>query len=294
MKRKILYVRSTYMNKSEKIPAWRVVAGALTAIAVMVAAQLAALFLGGGTNASGSTSAVGNIVSAVLYPLLALIGLKIVCNKLLGVTLSECRITGYKIKPVWAAAAFIMPALAVGGLLMTAGHWDNTRPDSAQLADMVTTSVLMAGLAVGTVEEAVFRGVVMKAIEMRWNKTAAVLVPSMTFGAIHILNGKLSIISFIQLFIAGSIVGTLFSLVTYESESVWSGALMHSVWNMCMASGLLNIGTEPSENSLFNYVLETSSPLITGGEFGAEASVISIGAYLIFTVLAIVLIRKKR
>ncbi len=118
------------MNKSEKIPAWRAVAGSLTAIAVMVAAQLAALFLGGGTNGSGESAAVGNVVSAVLYPLLALIGLKIVCNKLLCVTLSECRVTGYKIKPVWAAAAFIMPALAVGGLLLTAGHWDNTRPDS--------------------------------------------------------------------------------------------------------------------------------------------------------------------
>ncbi len=159
---------------------------------------------------------------------------------------------------------------------------------------MLTTSVLMAGLAVGTVEEAVFRGVVMKAIEMRWNKAAAVLVPSLTFGAIHILNGNLSVISFIQLLIAGSIVGILFSLVTYESGSVWSGALMHSVWNMCMSGRLLNIGTEPSEDSLFNYVLETNSPLITGGEFGAEASVISIGAYLIFTILAIVLIKKKR
>ncbi len=282
------------MNKSEKIPAWHAVAGSLTAIAVMVAAQLAALFLGGGTNGSESSAAVGNVVSAVLYPLLALIGLKIVCNKLLCVTLSECRVTGYKIKPVWAAAAFIMPALAVGGLLLTAGHWDNTRPDSEQLADMLTTSVLMAGLAVGTVEEAVFRGIIMKAIEMRWNKAAAVLVPSLTFGAIHILNGKLSVISFIQLLTAGSIVGILFSLVTYESGSVWSGALMHSVWNMCMSGRLLNIGTEPSEDSLFNYVLETNSPLITGGEFGAEASVISIGAYLVFTILAIVLIRKKR
>ncbi len=282
------------MKKSEKIPAWRAVVGLSAAIAVMVAAQLAAMFLGGGSNALGFTTAVGNAVSAVLYPLFGLIGLKIVCNKLLGVTLSECRITVYKIKPVWAAAAFIMPALAVGGLLMTAGHWNNTQPDSVQLADIVTRSVLIAGLAVGTVEEAVFRGVVMKAIEMCRNKAAAVLVPSLTFGAIHIFNGKLSVISFIQLLTAGSIVGILFSFVTYESGSIWSGALMHSVWNMCMASGLLNIGTEPSEDSLFNYVLETSSPLITGGEFGVEASVISIGAYLIFTALAAALIIKKR
>ncbi len=280
------------MNDLEKIPVWRVVVGSLAAIAVMVAAQLAALFLGGGSEAAGLSSAVGNIVSAVLYPLLALLGLKPVCKKLLGVTLADCRITG-NIKPVWAAAALIMPAIAVGGLLISEGHWVIADTNGAKLADMITTSVFIAGLAVGAVEEAVFRGVIMKAIEMRWNKAAAIFVPSLIFGAIHILNGSLSFVSFIQLLFAGSIVGILFSLVTYESGSIWSGALMHGVWNICMASGILNIGTEPSENCLFSYVLETSSPLITGGDFGAEASVISIGAYLIFTILAIILIRKK-
>ncbi len=263
------------------------------AIAVMVAAQLAAMFLGGGTDAVGLSKAVGNIVSAVLYPLFAFWGLKFICKKLLGVTLEECQVTRFRIKPIWAAAAFIMPAIAVSGLLMTEGHW--VISDTAQsFADMVTTSVFIAGLAVGVVEEAVFRGVVMKAIEMRWNKAVAVIVPSAAFGAIHVLNGKLSVISFIQLVIAGSIVGILFSLVTYESGSIWSAALMHSVWNMCMASGILNIGTEPSDNNLFNYVLETNSALITGGEFGAEASVISIGGYLIFTVLAAVLLKKRQ
>lgn len=60
-----------------------------------------------------------------------------------------------------------------------------------------------------------------------------------------------------------------------------------------MSSGILNINNEPMENCIFNYVLETNSPLITGGEFDAEASVISIVAYLIFIVLAAALIKKK-
>ncbi|MDE5858853.1 MAG: CPBP family intramembrane metalloprotease, partial [Oscillospiraceae bacterium] len=126
-----------------------------------------------------------------------------------------------------------------------------------------------------------------------WGRAVAVIVPSAMFGAVHVLNGKLSLVSFIQLLIAGSIVGILFSLVTYESGSIWSAALMHSIWNMCMASGILNIGTEPMNTCIFNYVLESRSTLITGGEFGAEASVISVAAYLIFTVIAVILLRKK-
>ena len=133
----------------------------------------------------------------------------------------------------------------------------------------------------------------MKALEMRWGKAAAVIIPSVLFGAAHALNGRLSLVSFIQLLIAGSIVGILFSLVTYESGSIWSAAFMHSIWNMCMASGILNIYTEPVDTCIFNYVLESKSALVTGGEFGVEASVISVGAYLIFTALAAILLCKK-
>lgn len=281
------------MNKTEKIPAWRAVVGALSAMAALVVTQTLAMLAGSGIIALGLPKAAGNVLAAILYPLLALIVLKLICGKILGVTLADCRITSYKIKPVWAVAAFIMPAIVVFGLLMTAGYWDNPEMDSAQIADSITTSVFVVGLAVGAVEEAVFRGVIMKALEMRWNKAVAVIVPSVTFGAVHLLNGKLSLVSFIQLLVAGSIVGILFSLVTYESGSIWSSAFMHSIWNMCMASGILNIGTETSESCIFNYVMETKNSLITGGEFGVEASVISIGAYLIFTVIAVILLNKK-
>lgn len=68
---------------------------------------------------------------------------------------------------------------------------------------------------------------------------------------------------------------------------------MHSVWNVFMASGILNVGGEAMENCIFNYVLETKSDLITGGDFGSEASIVSIIAYLVFIVLAAVLLKKK-
>lgn len=282
------------MNKTQKIPAWKAIVGAVSAILILIVTQLAAMLIGSGGIALGLPKAVGNVISAVLYPLFALLALKLLCGKFLGVTLADCRITRYRVKPLWAAAAFLMPAISVVGLLMTSGHWDNTKMDGAQLADSITTSVFVAGLAVGAVEEAVFRGVVMKALEMRWNKAVAVIMPSAAFGAAHALNGKLSLVSFIQLLVAGSIVGILFSLVTYESGSIWSAAFMHAVWNMCMASGILNIYTEPVDTCIFNYVLESKSVLITGGEFGAEASVISIGAYLIFTVIAVILLTKNK
>lgn len=281
------------MNGKKKISAWKAIAGALSAIVALVVTQLLAMLAGSGIIVLGMPNAVGNVIAAVLYPLLALTALKFVCGKLLGTTLSECRITKYRIKPVWAISAFIMPAAVISVLLMTSGHWDNPKLGVAQISDYATTSIFVVGLAVGAVEEAVFRGAVMKALEMRWGKSIAVIVPSVLFAAVHVLNGKLSLASFIQLLAAGTVVGILFSLVTYESGSIWSAAFMHSIWNIFMSSGILNISNEPMENCIFNYVLKTNSPLITGGEFGAEASVVSITAYLIFIVLAAVLINKK-
>ncbi len=285
------------MNNTERtaptVAAWRAAVCAVLAIVLLIITQLAAFLLGSVPVVMGLPQAAGNVISAILYPLFALIALKLLCGVFLGVKLADCRITRYKIKPVWAAAAFIMPSIVVGGLLMFAGHWENPALDGMQTAALVTQSVFLVGLAVGTVEEAVFRGVIMKALEMRWGKGVAVVVPSVLFAVAHVLNGGLSVTSFLQLLLAGSVVGVLFSLVTYESGSIWPAALMHSVWNIFMASGILNVGDEAMENCIFNYVLETKSPLITGGEFGAEASVVSIGAYLIFIALAAVLLKKK-
>lgn len=282
------------MNNNTKISTFRAVAGAVSAILILLASQIIAMLAGSLIIEFGMPLAVGNVVSAVLYPLITIAALKLLCGKLLKVSLSDCRITRYRLKPIWVISAFIMPAIVVCGLLLTKGHWDNPEMNAGQTAGSLTASIFVVGLAVGAVEEAVFRGVIMRALEMRWNKWVAVIVPSVTFGAIHIIGGAMDIISFIQLVVAGSIVGILFSLVTYESGSVWSGAFMHSIWNMCMASGILNISPEPSEENIFNYVLETDSNLISGGDFGAEASVISIGAYMIFTALAIYLIKKSK
>ena len=101
------------------------------------------------------------------------------------------------------------------------------------------------------------------------------------------------IVSIIQLLIAGSIVGILFSLIAYESNSFWNNAIVHGIWNMTIIGGILYIGNEADSSSIFNFILDNKSFLISGGDFGIEASVISIFAYLLFIVLAAVQIKRK-
>ena len=54
-----------------------------------------------------------------------------------------------------------------------------------------------------------------------------------------------------------------------------------------MGTGILHIGNYADSESIFSFVLKNDSFLISGGDFGIEASVISIFAYLLFTGIAV-------
>ena len=124
----------------------------------------------------------------------------------------------------------------------------------------------------------------------RW---AAVLLPSVLFAALHLIGRPMDLPSFLQLMIAGSLVGILFSLVTLENNSIWSAALMHGVWNLVMVGGLLHIGTVADSDVWVQYLLDSDSLLLTGGDFGIEASIVSIVVYLAFACLNLSRCRRK-
>lgn len=76
-------------------------------------------------------------------------------------------------------------------------------------------------------------------------------------------------------------------------QSLFKYLIVHGVWNMTIIGGIFYIGNEADSSSIFNFILDNKSFLISGGDFGIEASVISIFAYLLFIVLAAVQIKRK-
>lgn len=280
--------------KSKKINISKAIVGIILAIVIMIAAQIIASIIGGLPVMLGSSVAIGNMFSGILYPVFAFIGVKFLCNKILGLALEECKIPKFCLKPAWCIAAVVMPCMVSVILLLTNGHWENNLVDTHLAWELITGAVFFYGIGTGIVEEMIFRGIIMSTLEHRWNKTVAIIVPSVLFGFIHIMGRSLDFLSTIQLIIAGSIVGILFSLVTYESGNIWNAALIHAVWNTIIVGGILNIGDTPSEYAIYNYVLDTDSFLITGGDFGIEASVVAILAYAIFIGVAVLLMKKKK
>lgn len=157
----------------------------------------------------------------------------------------------------------------------------------------VAGGVFYYGLAAGIVEEVIFRGVILGCLERRWNREIAVLVPSVLFGLVHRIGASLDLPSTVQLLVAGTIVGILFSLIACESGSIWNSALVHGVWNAALLGGILHIGSAADSASMYNFVLTDASFLLSGGDFGIEASVLAIAPYLLGILLAAVLLHRK-
>ena len=102
-----------------------------------------------------------------------------------------------------------------------------------------------------------------------------------------------SIISSLLVLIAGTMVGIMFSMVAIESGSVWNSGIVHSLWNILIIGGGLSISEKAVEYSVMTYVLDLKDFVFTGGEFGIESSIIALLGYVIVTLAAICMIKKK-
>lgn len=264
-----------------KISTGKVFLSVFAAIAIMVIAQLAADML---PVALGLPPALGYVLAGVVYTLLGFFLLKLYTNKVLKLELSELRISALKLKPLWVVISVLLPLGVTAVFLLLPGQW--SRGEEADAASVITSAVFLIGISAGVVEETLFRGLLMTVLQKRWNTAVAVIAPSVVFALLHVLNGPIDVVSFLMLLLAGTTVGVMFSMITLATGSVWNGALVHAVWNAVIIGGVLRVGTVSDEASIFNYTILSDSLLLTGGDFGIEASVISIAGYLAVICLA--------
>lgn len=155
---------------------------------------------------------------------------------------------------------------------------------------IIIYSMLIA-LKSGITEEILFRGYIMKLLEDRWNKYIAILVPSFIFSLVHIPSmEKFNIISIILLIVSGTLVGTMFSLITYKWNSISNSALLHTLWNFFIITDIAHITTAQNAygNPLLSVTIPSNNILLTGGGFGVEASLIAIIGYIITCIFIII------
>ena len=146
-------------------------------------------------------------------------------------------------------------------------------------------------LGVAVFEEIVFRGIIFRLIDERWNTAAALIVSSLIFGAAHLLNPGADWWSAIAIAIeAGLLLGAAYKC----TGTLWFPIGIHWAWNYVQGYILgFSVSGTPVATKLFSPII-TGPDLVTGGIFGAEASLPAVGAGLLFTVILLLCRRRDK
>lgn len=141
------------------------------------------------------------------------------------------------------------------------------------------------------IEEVVFRGVILGQVEIRYNKTAAIIVSSLLFGAAHLTNGSLDFFSAIQLVFSGTLVGILFGVISVSENSIWASFAVHALYNGI--GSILVVQSSVTNDWFMELILTDRNRIITGGEYGFDCGLTTNIAFVLTLIIYIILKRKK-
>ncbi|MEV1170535.1 CPBP family intramembrane glutamic endopeptidase, partial [Nonomuraea sp. NPDC049784] len=200
--------------------------------------------------------------------------------------------------PVEVAAQGAARAVARGALIGVAGFAavilniafiGGYRIDGmGSVAGAVGLFGFMAAAAV--TEELLFRGILFRIVEERTGTWIALALTGLLFGLSHLFNQHASLWGAIAIAIEA---GAMLAAAYAATRTLWVPIGLHFGWNF--AEGGI-FGTEVSGNGATQGLLHsvTSGPaLLTGGEFGPEASPYAVVFGLLLTVVFMWLARRR-
>jgi membrane protease YdiL (CAAX protease family) len=150
-------------------------------------------------------------------------------------------------------------------------------------ANSAVLQILYMSLVAGVVEEILLRGYFFRFVEEALGTWLSVALSALLFGFLHAWNPNASfIISLSIALTAGVVLALLFAI----TRNLWIVIGMHYAWNFTLG-GVYGAPVSGGEaQGFFNGILE-GPELLTGGEFGPEASVITV---VVFSILAVYLV----
>ena len=149
---------------------------------------------------------------------------------------------------------------------------------------------LVAALTTAIFEELLLRAVLFRILEEIGGTTAAVILSALIFGALHGANPGATPFSMLAIAIEA---GIMLALAYALTRNLWLAVGIHMGWNFAEGSlfGAEVSGTKEA-HSVWSASL-TGPDILTGGAFGPEASVVSLGACLIVAAVLAVMIRHR-
>jgi membrane protease YdiL (CAAX protease family) len=146
-------------------------------------------------------------------------------------------------------------------------------------ATALAASILLY-ISVAINEEIMLRGYILRNLMNVSPKYAALFISALIFALLHITNNHINWIGFVNILLAGILLGLSYIF----TKNLWFPIGLHFTWNLFQSVLGFNVSGHNSY-SLLHYRLSGEKPWLSGGDFGFEASVLSLVFELILIVI---------
>lgn len=146
-------------------------------------------------------------------------------------------------------------------------------------------AVLTVGLAAGIGEEIITRGVLFRIVEEGLGTWWALAISALFFGAAHIFNQGATLWSSLAIAIEA---GVLLGLLYHVTRSLWPCIGMHAAWNI-MQGTVFGIPVSGTNAQGWLSSSRSGPDWLSGGVFGAEASVAALLVCLCCSALLLII-----
>ena len=181
-------------------------------------------------------------------------------------------------------AGFILFTVVIAVIALLGGyHVIGTNPATVLLVPIIVTT------CTGFTEEILFRGIIFRLTERLLGSWLALLLSAALFGAAHLSNPNATGLAAIAIALeAGVMLGAVYMV----TRRLWAAIGLHAAWNFAQGA-VYGVAVSGFEQHGLLQSRMTGPVLLTGGAFGAEASLPAIFIDTLFGIaLLVVAVRR--
>lgn len=152
--------------------------------------------------------------------------------------------------------------------------------------DLLLTFVIF--LLVAIIEESLLRGYVQRNLMSSMNKYIALVITALLFAMLHLANPYITIVGFINLFLAGILLGLPYA----HTKNLWFPISLHFSWNFFQSF----LGFNVSGQDAYSYIeiAFNQKNTFNGGDFCFEGSTFSLGIQTILILILFIYLSRRK
>lgn len=159
------------------------------------------------------------------------------------------------------------------------------------LVSILFHEVFSSGFRTALTEGMIFRGMLFHIMQKGFGNKAGILISSFFYAAASFIfynSFAWNESDYLETFLLAFLMGLAFTLITFETGSVWLSVVIHFLYNSLSGNSyILHIDTRQDFPAIFTYTVRS------GGKFFTDIPTPSIAVFLVLVILALIHMKKE-